>query len=262
MERTAHYADCEFGQLHYYKQGEVGANQPLICFHMSPYSGRYYENFQDELAKDRLVICPDTPGYGGSDAPPSPASIGQLAGAFIQMIESMGHDKVDMLGFHTGVLFAAEIANTRPDLVRRLILPGIPLVPADKRQAIRKNYENPRPYFEQDDFLSVKWAEAVASQKENWSESRKIEMFAEVMRAGFKSNWGFLAVFDYDIDTCLANLKQDVLLPISDEMLSASTRAAAEMIANAKLHELPDVKADLFESCPDKFIQLIRDFLD
>ncbi len=261
MTRTAHYIDCKFGQLHFYKQGEEGANTPLICFHMSPYSGRYYEKFQSEMAKDRLVICPDTPGYGGSDSPDAPASIEQLAGAMIELIEGLGFAQVDLLGFHTGVLIATEIANRCPDMIRKLVLPGIPLVPADKRAAIRKNYENPRPYFEQDDFLSAKWAEAVASDKEGWDKERKIEMFADVMRAGFKSNWGFMAVFDYDIESGLQGLVQDVLLPIPDEMLSPSTRAAATMIKNAKVDELTEIKADLFESCPAEFIRLVRDFL-
>ncbi len=261
MKRTAHYIDCTFGQLHYYRQGDTTDTPPLICFHMSPYSGRYYEKFQAEMAKDRLVICPDTPGYGGSSAPDAPASIEQLAGAMIELIEELGFEQADLLGFHTGVLIATEIANKCPEKVRKLVLPGIPLVPVDKRAAIRKNYENPRPYFEQEDFLSTKWTEAVASEKEGWDEKRKIDMFADVMRAGLKSNWGFMAVFDYDIESGLAALTQEVLIPIPDEMLSPSTRAAAAMIKNAEVQELPDVKADLFERNPNEFIQLVREFL-
>ena len=67
--------------------------------------------------------------------------------------------------------------------------------------------------------------------------------------------------FDYDIETGLSGLSQEVLLPIPDEMLSPSTRAAAGMIKNGEVHELPDVKADLFENCPEEFIDLVRDFL-
>jgi hypothetical protein len=86
-------------------------------------------------------------------------------------------------------------------------------------------------------------------------------MFAEVMRAGFKSNWGFLAVFDYDIEARLSMVRQPVLLPIPDEMLTAATRAAASLFENAELRELPDVKSDLFENCPSEFINLLKEFL-
>lgn len=261
MKRTSHYIDCRYGQLHYYKQGNEDGNVPLICFHMSPYSGRYYEKFQAELSKDRIVICPDTPGYGGSDAPEQPASIEDLTVAMAELIEGLGFNQVDLLGFHTGVLIAAELALIIPGRVRKLVLPGIPFVPVDKRPAIRKNYETPRPYFDDRDFLATKWTEAVSSGKEGWSEARKVEMFADVMRAEFRSNWGFMAVFDYDIETKLAAIEKPVLLPVPDEMLSPSTRGAAALFSDAIVNELPDVGADLFESCPTEFITMVREFL-
>ncbi len=261
MSRTAHYIDCQFGQLHYYKQGTDGNNVPLFCFHMSPYSGRYYEKFQNILSSDRIVICPDTPGYGGSTAPEEPISINEIATVMAELINQSDFEQVDVLGFHTGSLIAAEIANIVPERIRKLVLPGIPLVPADKRPVFRKNYEISRPYFDDPDFLSSKWSEITDSEKEGWSKERKIEMFAEVMRAGFKSNWGFLAVFDYDIEARLSMVRQPVLLPIPDEMLTASTRAAASLFENAELRELPDVKSDLFENCPSEFINLLKEFL-
>lgn len=261
MLRTAHYIECEFGQLHYYKQGSNIEKVPLICFHMSPYSGRYYEKFQENMSADRIVICPDTPGYGGSSAPNKPASIEEMAKAMAELIVSLGYDQVDLLGFHTGVLIAAELSMILPDRIRKLVLPGIPLVPKDKRSAFRRNYETPRPYFEDKDFLSNKWNEGLESDKEGWDNERKIEMFAEVMRAGLKSNWGFMAVFDYDIENCLTAIEKPVLIPIPDEMLAASSRAAEELFKNAQVIEMPDIKADLFENCPSEFMDQIRDFL-
>ena len=262
MPRTAHYIDCEFGQLKYYKQGNNGNKVPLICFHMSPYSGRYYEKFQDNMSADRIVICPDTPGYGGSSAPEKPASIEELTKAMAKLIENLGYEQVDLLGFHTGVLIAAELTKISPKKIRKLVLPGIPLVPADKRSAFRKNYEKPRPYFEDHDFLANKWNESIESDKEGWDNERKIEIFAEVMRAGLKSNWGFMAVFDYEIEESLSSIEKPVLIPIPDEMLAASSRAAAGLFKNAEVIEMPHIQPDLFESCPSEFIDQLRKFLN
>ncbi|MDA9180064.1 alpha/beta hydrolase [Emcibacteraceae bacterium] len=261
MPRTAHYIDCQFGQLHYYQQGENEKNVPLICFHISPYSGRYYEKFQQKISSDRIVICPDTPGYGGSSALANPASIEEITKAMVELVNSLGYEQVDLLGFHTGILIAAELTNILPDKIRKLILPGIPLVPKDKRSAFRKNYETPRPYFEDKGFLANKWNEGLESEKEGWNNERKIEMFAEVMRAGLKSNWGFMAVFDYDIENSLSLIEKPVLIPIPDEMLAASSRAAAGLFKNAEVIEMPHIQADLFENCPAEFIDQIRVFL-
>jgi pimeloyl-ACP methyl ester carboxylesterase len=261
MQRKAYYFDGKFGQLHYYKQGNNEDNVPLVCFHMSPYSGRYFEKFQAEMSTDRVVVCPDTPGYGGSDAPENPVSIEELTISMATLIEELGFGQIDLLGFHTGVLIATELANIMPDQVRKLVLPGIPLVSADKRQSIRKNYETPRPYFDEKDFLATKWNEAAQSIKEGWDDARKVEMFGDIMRAGFKSNWGFMAVFDYDIEDKIAAIKKPVLLPIADEILAASTRSAIALFKNVTVKEMPDIKADLFESCPNHFVDEIRKFL-
>jgi pimeloyl-ACP methyl ester carboxylesterase len=261
MTRTAHYIDCQFGQLHYYQQGKNENNVPLICFHMSPYSGRYYEKFQENISVDRVVICPDTPGYGGSSSPNNPASIEEITKAIEELVNSLGFEQVDLLGFHTGVLIAAELTKILPNKVRKLILPGIPFIPAEQRPVFRKNYETPRPYFEDKDFLANKWNESLESEKEGWDKERKIEMFAEVMRAGLKSNWGFMAVFDYDIENSLTTIEKPVLIPIPDEMLAASSRAAAGLFKNAEVIEMPHIQADLFESCPSEYIDKIREFL-
>ena len=45
MTRTAHYIDCQFGQLHYYQQGKNEKNVPLICFQMSPYPGLDFDTY-------------------------------------------------------------------------------------------------------------------------------------------------------------------------------------------------------------------------
>ena len=70
------YVETRFGQLHLRIAQPAAASRPaLICFHMSPMSGRIYENFLAKIGTDRVAIAADTPGFGMSDAPPAPPEI-------------------------------------------------------------------------------------------------------------------------------------------------------------------------------------------
>ena len=58
------------GLLHVRQAGAPDASKtPLVMFHMSPNSGRIYEALQIEMARDRVSLAPDTPGFGESDPP-------------------------------------------------------------------------------------------------------------------------------------------------------------------------------------------------
>ena len=51
-----------------------------------------------------------------------------------------GQGAVDVIGYHTGTFIAAELAVIRPDLVRRLVLPGIPYNAGEKRKEMYEQY--------------------------------------------------------------------------------------------------------------------------
>ena len=68
------YAEGRFGQIHYRIAEPTTTTDkvPLVCFHLSPNSGRVYALWLAEMAKDRIAVAPDTPGFGESDAPQNP----------------------------------------------------------------------------------------------------------------------------------------------------------------------------------------------
>ncbi|MEQ8248136.1 MAG: alpha/beta fold hydrolase [Alphaproteobacteria bacterium] len=136
------FVDGHFGQIHLRKAGPVDPGTqrpPLLCFHQSPNAGSNFTRFLGEMGRDRLAVAPDTPGFGESDAPAAPPEIADYADAMGDVIDALGLDgPVDLLGYHTGVLIAAELALLRPDQVRRLILIGIPVFSAEERAAFEK----------------------------------------------------------------------------------------------------------------------------
>ena len=120
------FVDTAQGQLHVRQSGSGG--RPLLLVHQSPGSAESLEPMISYLAKDRLVLAPDTLGNGHSDKPPvDRAEIGYYARVLSAALDALGIDKVDVWGSHTGALIAMEFAVRYPDRVQTLGMDGITL---------------------------------------------------------------------------------------------------------------------------------------
>jgi pimeloyl-ACP methyl ester carboxylesterase len=75
----------------------------------------------DALASGRRVITFDNAGVGGSTGT-TPGTVEQMARDAVAFIVAMDLGQVDLLGFSIGSFVAQQIALTRPDTVRRLVL--------------------------------------------------------------------------------------------------------------------------------------------
>ena len=71
MQATSHYLSCHQRELHYQRWGKDG--QPaVILWHGLARTGRDFDDLAAELARDYLVIVPDTIGRGLSQWSPDP----------------------------------------------------------------------------------------------------------------------------------------------------------------------------------------------
>lgn len=257
---TKSYVECRYGQLHLRTAGEGG--MPLVCFHMSPYSGLHYEPFMAKMAKDRLVIAPDTPGYGGSDSAGDTPTMTDFAGAMLDMLDALGLEKVDLMGFHTGTFVALALADMAPARVRKLVLPGIPYADTDGRAKRLAMFSGDRPYFTEDGYVQKRWDMGLKGRGAQ-SDDRFIALFAESMRTGVSGmNRGFAAVYRFDPDAAIDGLSKPVFIPVPDEMLADSTREAAKLFEDATVEEWPDLKGDLFDVAAGEVADRIRKWLD
>ncbi len=76
------YVDGRFGQIHLrIASPDLAQGRPLLCFHLTPFSGVIYDTWLAEIGKDRLTVAVDTPGFGNSDVPSSPLSMTDYANA-------------------------------------------------------------------------------------------------------------------------------------------------------------------------------------
>jgi pimeloyl-ACP methyl ester carboxylesterase len=136
------YFDCRFGQLHvrtaFPTTGGFDEQMTLVCLHPIDASSRTFRRFLPELADVRSVYAPDLPGYGESDPSPTPG-IADAAAAISDLVNDLRLRQIDLLGIQYGAAVALELAAARPELVRRLVLAGIPAaerLPVSKQQRL------------------------------------------------------------------------------------------------------------------------------
>jgi len=125
------YFDCAFGQLHvrtaFPATGGFDEQITLMCLHPSEGSSRSFDRFLPEIADARSVYAPDLPGFGESDPAPS-QTFGNAARAVSDLANDLRLRQIDLLGIRFGAAAALELGASRPDLVRRLVLVGVPVM--------------------------------------------------------------------------------------------------------------------------------------
>ncbi len=123
------YFDFKHGQLHvrtaFPTTGGFDEQVTLFCLHGADGSSRAFARLLPLLADVRSVYAPDLPGCGESDPAPSP-SVGDSAAAVADLASDLRLRQIDLLGIQMGAAVALELAAAKPELVRRLVLVGVP----------------------------------------------------------------------------------------------------------------------------------------
>lgn len=260
------YVDGPYGQIHVREAlpaSGTGLKPALVCFHQSPISGAQFRLFQRVMAEDRRVLCPDTPGCGNSDGPSAVPGMADYANAFAVMAERIGLTTFDVLGFHTGSQIAVEIAASRPDLVRKVVLSSLALFSAEELARNRKGFGGPRPLFTDPDYVGRYFREQVTEGLPGISPERRLELFTARIGAGENSWYGPEAVFTHPTESRLSAVTQPVLLLALRDTLAANTRRAAQFLKNATVVDRPDIHGPPgWDAAADEIAADVRAFLD
>ena len=259
------YFECRYGQLHVRNAMPAGGGfdeaTTLICLHQSPMSGCVFERFLPLLGRSRTVYAPDTPGFGESDPTPTQPDIAAYAAAMIDFITTMRFRQVDLLGYHTGSLIAAEIAVTRPELVRRLVLVAVPLL-LDTERAEFKRKPWPVPVTEDGAHLAAEWQRSVQWRGPGVTLDMLAQSFAEKLRNGQHAWWGANAVMNYPAGERLQRLTQPVLMLRPKDDLWEPTRRAQSLLPKARCIDIPQYGHGLFAVAPEVVVSHVEPFLN
>lgn len=273
------YVDGPFGQIHLRLAHPTDpANEtqpPLACFHYSPGSGRLYDPLLPYLARDRMVMAFDTPGYGNSAPPPEqpfiPDYVEALAGAIESLVDGR---QVDVFGQLTGSLIAVEMAVTRPDLVRRVVLSRAPVFTEETRVngvAEMKRRHAERLVDSKASYLSERLARGLGNLKDGDPPERYLGAFIDSMLPGHNWVYGEVAAFSYRADLNMPKITQPTLFItwIEDDAaeggdfggLSEWTRGA-EFIPNATRLNLTGLGNWPWIERPEAISRQVLAFLD
>jgi pimeloyl-ACP methyl ester carboxylesterase len=249
------------GQTHLLEAGQVSNEPSLWCLHATAYAGRSFAPLLEALAGRRRVVAPDTMGYGGSDKPSEPIEIGDYARLIDEALDAAGEGRIDLLGYHTGALVAAELAGLRPDRVRRLILIGVPYLEGHEQKAWRDRLAKPAQLGDGLEQFQERWDFLVAQRDPSVSLKRAFENFVDELRAYPDGWWAHDAAFTFDVAGCFAKVSQPVLILNPDNPLASPSRRAAKRLANVRIVELKHLSHGIFDRAPDEIAFLTEAFL-
>lgn len=267
------YVEGRFGQMHYFIARPLSGEPtraPIAFFHQNPKSGLEYEHLLRDLGRDRVVIAIDTPGYGGSDRPPEPPTMEQIAGSMADALEALGYGqrgggRVDVFGFHTGAYIAAELALQRPDLVQRVVLSGVAYKTPAERLRLLEALPSDYAFPEDGTRLLNRWYRIVIQREPGVTLQRAQRLFHEDVKALGYWWFAYRAVWNWPVEERLPRLEQPVLILEPHEMLLDDTRRAhRDLLPRAAYVELPEIRAEsrVFETGAPLFAREMRRWLD
>ena len=254
------FVDARFGQLHLRRASPRqpgGLHAPVVLLHQTPLSGRMFSELLPELGRDRVVYAPDTPGYGESDPPPAPPALGDYADALHDFIADL-KEPVDLVGYHTGAMIAAEYAARYPQDVRRVVLISMPLFGPERRAKLGTTTalaEDGAP-------LLAEWRSTMSVRPPGQSLEQAARIVAEKQRAGPRAAWAMVAMQGYDPEPRLRAITRPVAIIRPKDGLWEEGAAAAKLIPGSRLVDEPGWGFGLFDAYPAEVARRIRESLD
>ena len=233
---------------------------PLLLLHMSPNSGRIYDALLPAMGRDRVVVAPDTPGFGESEAPATPPAIEDYATAMAGLVDALGLRQVDVMGYHTGAITAVVTALARPDLVRRIVMVSCPVFTDEELAGFRADHRAREPR-EDGSHLVEAWTFLQRFYGPGVPRSVLARNFTAGLRGGPFAHWGHRAAFAHDLRPDLPKLTQPVLVLNPDDDLAVQTPRGLPLLRNARQIDLPGGHGFL-DTMTDAVAVMLREFLD
>jgi poly(3-hydroxyalkanoate) depolymerase len=195
----------------------------------------------ERLPPELEVIRLDVPGVGGSPAPALPYHYARLASLVAALLRTLGHDRVDVLGFSWGGGLAQHFALTQGRRCRRLVLvataAGALMVPA--RPHVLARMLTPRRHRD------PAYARRIAGQLYGGSMRTHPERAGQALRSHARSGstrgylYQLLAIGSWSSLAFLKLIRQPTLVLAGDDdplIPTVNARILARALPHGRLH--------------------------
>jgi pimeloyl-ACP methyl ester carboxylesterase len=118
LPTNGQYADVNGLHLYYETHG---SGRPMILLHGGLGAGEMFEPILPMLSSGHQVFAVDLQGHGRTADIDRPLRADLMAGDIAALIEQLGLDKPDLVGYSLGGGVALHTAFQRPELVRRVV---------------------------------------------------------------------------------------------------------------------------------------------
>jgi pimeloyl-ACP methyl ester carboxylesterase len=239
--------------------GPIGADrQPLVFLHgAGGHTG--WMGFLDELAARFAVFAPEHPGFGESDDPSWLDEIADLAYFHLDLLKTLGLDRVHLIGTSLGGWVAAEMAVRNTARLASLTLVGAVGITADGKPIPdifrMPDDENLRRFYADPEHAARRLADLAKADTKLVVKNR-----ATVTRLAYRPRFHNPGLAKWlrriDVPTLLVWGAKDGLVP------PAFGEAYRALIPGSRLVVLPKAGHAPFDEQKDEFLAAFRDFID
>ena len=183
----------------------------------------------------------DPPGTGGSGPVRSPIGMGGMAHVAAEVLDALGRERVDVLGYSWGGALAQELAHRYPERVRRLILCattcGLGGVPGSPRALAT---------------LAMPWRYASETLRQGGG-PRLVGYAAQVCAI---AQWTSLRwLHELEHPTLIVAAEHDTVVPL------ANARLLANRLPDSRVHVVPAADHFLLVDQPENVAPAVHSFL-
>ncbi|MFF6914614.1 alpha/beta fold hydrolase [Streptomyces sp. NPDC012466] len=123
MTSESAYAKVDGLEMYYELHGADSGRRPLVLLHGGVLTiGLSFGAVLPVLSATRRVVAPELQGHGHTADIAREMSVPDLASDVVALLDELGIEKADVLGFSLGGLTALETAVRHPERVGRLVL--------------------------------------------------------------------------------------------------------------------------------------------
>jgi poly(3-hydroxyalkanoate) depolymerase len=245
-----------------------GDGRPLLLITGLGASLDLAQPFERELtARGMQTIAFDAPGVGQSTAYAWPRRMPGVARTVQRMLDTLGYDRVDVLGVSLGGVVAQQLAHQAPSRVRRLVLaatgPGLGGVPGSP--SVLLALATPRRYYQPDYYRSIAGRIYGGDARRDPDALLHGSIARFIERPSVRGYFGQLyAISGWTSLPWLRSLPQPTLVLAGDDdpiVPLINGRILARCIPDARLHVVPGGGHLLLMERPAQMAALVTDFL-